>query len=118
MKLITGASQTNLFSADGLTQTHTTDPCVWQGHNENATNCAVCDAIHPCLFDVQADPAESRNLVNESGYNALVAEMTAKLASYTPYVGGNMTADGLAKYDCGTGAFVEELRRPLLPPEG
>jgi hypothetical protein len=53
MKLITDARQTNRFSADGLTQTHTTDPCVWQGGGENASTCAVCDPSHPCLYDVQ-----------------------------------------------------------------
>jgi arylsulfatase B len=104
MKLIVSERQTNLFTADGLTQIHTTDPCVWQGSGENPTNCSVCDPTHPCLFNVQIDPAESKNLVNESGYKELVAEMAAKLASYTPYVDGNLTADELANYDCVAGA--------------
>ena len=42
--------------------------------------------------------------MNESGYKELVAEMAAKLASYTPYVDGNLTADELANYDCVAGA--------------
>ena len=100
MKLITSARQTNVFTADGLTQIHTTDPCVWEGAGENQTTCAVCDPSHPCLYNVQADPAERKNLVNESAYRELLVEMTAKLASYKPYVDGNLTAAELAKYDC------------------
>ena len=80
---------------------------VWQGSNDNQTTCTVCDQSQPCLFDVQKDPAESKNLVNESSYKQLVTEMIAKLASYTPYVDGNLTAEELANYDCVAGSGGE-----------
>ena len=115
LKLITAAKQTNLFTANGLTQIHTTDPCVWEGANENQTTCSVCDPSHPCLYDVQADPAESKNLVNESKYQVLLQEMTAKLASYKPYVDGNLTAEEISNYEC-VGGSGEALWENFLGP--
>jgi hypothetical protein len=53
--------------------------------------------------NVQADPSETKNLVNESKYKELLAVMTAKLASYVPYVDGNLTAKELDNYDCVSG---------------
>jgi hypothetical protein len=109
LKLITAAKQTNFFTADGLHQTWATDPCVWTSPNcivNCSHSCAVCDPLHPCLYDVAADPSELHNLA--AGPNttttedivALVAEMTAKLASYVPYVDGELTAEEMADYDC------------------
>ena len=101
LKLITNARQTNLFTADGLQQIHTTDPCVPPlKKHQNITNCFVCRPERPCLYDVAADPSENINLANRSEYASVLREMQAQLASYTPYVDGNLTDQELSHYIC------------------
>ena len=50
----------------------------------------VCSPAKPCLYNVQADPTETTNLATNASFKATLDAMAAKLASYVPYVDGNL----------------------------
>ena len=89
----------------GWNGTHAVE-CVWVSPTDPDI-CAVCDPTYPCLFEVKGDPGETHNLASVPAWAGAIAAMKAKLASYVPYVDGNMSAAELQGYDC-----------PDLSPEG
>lgn len=62
--------------------------------------CLVCSPSDPCLFDLIADPEERQDVSKENPN--IVAQMVAKLATYTAYIGQKMTPDEYKPYECVT----------------
>jgi hypothetical protein len=60
--------------------------------------CSVCTAAEPCLFDVVADPSETKDLAKANP--EIVAKMQAKLRNFTAYIGYKMSAAQYAPYEC------------------
>ena len=60
-------------------------------------SCVVCSDDQPCLFDVLADPGETKNLAKEMA--ARTASMKATLDTFVPYV-PKLTAQNLLCYNC------------------
>jgi|TARA_B110000208_G_scaffold60794_1_gene79094 arylsulfatase A-like enzyme len=107
-KFITDARRARLFTPNGSMWNDTTPhgwngthvvECVWVSPTDPDI-CAVCDPIHPCLFELKSDPGEAHNLASDPARASTMATMKAKLASYVVYVDGNMTAAELQGYDC------------------
>lgn len=104
-KLITLAGQSNYYRPDGSTF-NGSNPCLaaaqpdppQPGRTDPLVNgaCPVCNATHPCLFDLLADSTEASNVASER------ADVVARLAPLvealqTPYVPGHLPASTLAK---------------------
>ena len=66
-------------------------------------SCVVCSDEQPCLFDVLADPGETKNLAK--AMPALAASMAATLATFVPYV-PELTPGNLECYNCSVPASV------------
>ena len=60
-------------------------------------SCVVCSDDQPCLFDVLADPGETKNLAKQMP--ALATSMKKTLDSYLPYVPA-LSPQNLACYNC------------------
>lgn len=107
-KFISSARRARLFTPNGSTWvdespqgwngTHHVQ-CVWSNPTDPSV-CAVCDPLHPCLFELKSDPGETHNLANVPERTSTMATMQAKLESFAPYVDGNMKAAELKGYDC------------------
>lgn len=74
-----------------------------QGGGGGRVSCVVCSDDRPCLFDVIADPGETKNLAAEMP--TLAKTMKATLDSYLPYVPA-LTPENLACYNCSFDAKV------------
>ena len=60
-----------------------------------------CTPEHPCLFDVVADPTESKNLA--AARPEILSQLKHQLSTYRTYVDGKMTPEQLSRYNCSLG---------------
>jgi hexosaminidase len=114
-----GANRNNRFYKNGTNYEDPFNECIPDGkggtvgpivhtglprEEAKPTSCAVCTAESPCLFEVIGDPMETTNLAKGSQVNAsiqqLIKRMEAKLATYSVYMPGDMSAPQLACYRC------------------
>ena len=114
-----GANRANRFYPNGTNYEDPYNECIPDGQGgvlgpithaglppeaAKPTSCAVCTAASPCLFEVLGDPTEKVNLAKHPHGNTtiqeLVATMAAKLATYSVYLPGEMSAAQLACYVC------------------
>lgn len=97
-KLVTLAGQSNYYTPDAK-QIAGSDPCLAQrqpdppqpGRTDPLVNgaCAVCNATHPCLYDILADPLEKSNVAKDHG--DVVARLAPILDAYNDhYVSGRL----------------------------
>ena len=83
--------------------------------------CLACTNSTPCVFDVIADPLETKNLFGDPALPpGLVTNMSAKLASFAVYSPLKMTDAELGCYNCSAtwGMFIGpqcERQDTLLP---
>jgi hypothetical protein len=63
-------------------------------------SCVVCSDEQPCLFDVIADPLETKNIAK--AMPSLAASMKSTLDTYLPYV-PTLTPGNLDCYNCSDG---------------
>eukprot|EP01046_Picozoa_sp_COSAG06_P002328 COSAG06_NODE_82_length_25183_cov_133.214240_6_plen_280_part_00 len=103
-KLYTSAGQVNWYppargyNATQISPAAGTWPCVGPKTPFINGKCAICTAQKPCLFDLSADEGERVNLAAKEP--AIVKQLAAVLATYKPYVTGEMTAQELEGYEC------------------
>lgn len=79
---------------NALCNGHGLDPAHLEHYNESCA-CAVCNATSPCLFDINHDPAETKNVA--ALYPAVVDSLQVLLAKATPYIDGTMDPAVLAQ---------------------
>eukprot|EP01051_Picozoa_sp_SAG22_P005825 SAG22_NODE_359_length_11758_cov_4.094254_16_plen_125_part_00 len=77
-----------------------------QGGGGGRMSCVVCSDDQPCLFDVLADPGETKNLAK--AMPALAASMKTTLDSYLPYVPALTPANlvGVRQWQCQRTALI------------
>lgn len=103
-KLVNLAGNSNYYGKND-TQTPGTDPClaacqpdpVEPGRTDPIVNgCPVCNATHPCLYDLLVDPLEQHNVAAQ--HMDVVSRLLPTLvASNDHYVSGRIPADQLAR---------------------
>jgi arylsulfatase A-like enzyme len=97
-KLVTLAGQSNYYTPNA-TQYDGSDPCLagrqpdppQPGRTDPLVNgaCAVCNASHPCLYDILADPYEQSNVATANA--DVVARLAPILDAYNDhYVTGHL----------------------------
>lgn len=114
-KLITLAGQSNRYTPSGRQiggtmpclaarqpdppQPGRTDPIVnGPAHDERTRACPVCNATHPCLYDVLRDPEERTNLAQTHVH--VVQRLAAAIAEANAavYVNASLPAAVLSRY--------------------
>lgn len=96
-KLVTLAGQSNYYTPNA-TQYKGSDPCLHgrqpdpeqPGRTDAIVNgCPVCNATHPCLYDILADPYEQHNVAKDNP--DVVARLAPTLDAYNDhYVTGHL----------------------------
>lgn len=106
-KLITDEVLSNRFYENGTQYMDTFNPCLPKGELRRPAgdegvgvppSCPTCSPTEPCLFDVLADPTETKNLAKQ--LPAVLQQMQAKLATFQYYI-PSLSPDNLACYVCG-----------------
>lgn len=80
---------------NALCNGHGLDPAHLEKYNESCA-CAVCNATSPCLFNVNDDQAETKNVATL--FPSVVNTLQELLAKATPYVDGTMDPTVLASH--------------------
>ena len=106
-----GEFKGNRFTPNGTQFMDPHNPCLPNGSASRAIApyegsfppppCVVCTNSTPCVFDVIADPLETKNLFGDPALPpGLVKNMSAKLASFAVYSPLKMTDGELGCYNC------------------
>eukprot|EP00039_Didymoeca_costata_P013891 m.217870 g.217870 ORF g.217870 m.217870 type:complete len:625 (-) comp15892_c1_seq26:1294-3168(-) len=106
MKLVTLAGQSNYYSTNA-TQIPGNDTCLearqpdppQPGRTDPIVNgkCPVCNSTNPCLYDILADPSETKNIAGD--HPDIISMLAPILAeSLKAYVSGHLSAYDLQNY--------------------